>query len=46
MEFATSVFINSFIATPPDIDGIREPVFGSLLYKKQHHCPFNMEQAI
>jgi photosystem II P680 reaction center D1 protein len=30
---ATSVFIIAFIAAPPvDIDGIREPVFGSLLY--------------
>jgi photosystem II P680 reaction center D1 protein len=30
---ATSVFIIAFIATPPiDIDGIREPVSGSLLY--------------
>ncbi|PHT94548.1 Photosystem II protein D1 [Capsicum annuum] len=30
---ATSVFIISFIAAPPvDIDGIREPVSGSLLY--------------
>ncbi|MCD9645238.1 hypothetical protein HAX54_034006, partial [Datura stramonium] len=31
---ATSVFIIAFIATPPvDIDGIREPVSGSLLYE-------------
>ncbi|PHU24652.1 Photosystem II protein D1 [Capsicum chinense] len=30
---ATSVFIIAFIAAPPvDIDGIREPVLGSLLY--------------
>ena len=30
---ATSVFIIAFIAAPPvDIDGIREPVAGSLLY--------------
>ncbi|MBA0814730.1 hypothetical protein Gohar_020538 [Gossypium harknessii] len=30
----TFVFIIAFIATPPiDIDGIREPVFGYLLYK-------------
>ncbi|KAK9661224.1 hypothetical protein RND81_O146000 [Saponaria officinalis] len=30
---ATSVFIIAFIAAPPvDIDGIREPVSGSLLY--------------
>ncbi|XXG85796.1 hypothetical protein AAC387_Pa11g0815 [Persea americana] len=30
----TSVFIIAFIAAPPlDIDGIREPVFGSLLYE-------------
>jgi photosystem II P680 reaction center D1 protein len=30
---ATSVFIIAFIASPPvDIDGIHEPVFGSLLY--------------
>jgi photosystem II P680 reaction center D1 protein len=30
---ATSVFIIGFIAAPPvDIDGIREPVSGSLLY--------------
>jgi photosystem II P680 reaction center D1 protein len=29
----TSIFIISFIATPPvDIDGIREPISGSLLY--------------
>jgi photosystem II P680 reaction center D1 protein len=32
---ATSVFIIAFIAAPPvDIDGIREPVSGSLLYGK------------
>ncbi|KAL3502468.1 hypothetical protein ACH5RR_036917 [Cinchona calisaya] len=32
---ATSVFIIAFIAAPPvDIDGIHEPIFGSLLYKK------------
>ncbi|KAL0402526.1 UNVERIFIED_CONTAM: Photosystem II protein D1 [Sesamum latifolium] len=31
---ATSVFIIAFIAAPPvDIDGIREPVSGSLLYR-------------
>ena len=30
---ATSVFIIAFIANPPvDIDGIREPVSGSLMY--------------
>ena len=30
---ATSVFIIAFIAAPPvDIDGIREPVSGSLMY--------------
>ena len=30
---ATSVFIIAFIVAPPvDIDGIREPVSGSLLY--------------
>lgn len=30
---ATSVFIIAFVAAPPvDIDGIREPVAGSLLY--------------
>ncbi|ESW10619.1 hypothetical protein PHAVU_009G224400, partial [Phaseolus vulgaris] len=30
---ATSVFIIAFIVAPPlDIDGIREPDFGSLLY--------------
>ena len=30
---ATSVYIIAFIAAPPvDIDGIREPVAGSLLY--------------
>jgi photosystem II P680 reaction center D1 protein len=30
---ATSVFIIAFIVVPPvDIDGIREPIFGSLLY--------------
>ena len=30
---ATSVFIVAFIAAPPvDIDGIREPVSGSLMY--------------
>jgi photosystem II P680 reaction center D1 protein len=30
---ATSVFIIAFIAAPPvDIDGIREPVSGSLLF--------------
>jgi photosystem II P680 reaction center D1 protein len=30
---ATSVFIIAFLAAPPvDIDGIREPVSGSLLY--------------
>ena len=30
---ATSVFIIAFIAAPPvDIDGIREPVSGSLIY--------------
>jgi photosystem II P680 reaction center D1 protein len=30
---ATSVFIIAFIANPPvDIDGIREPVSGSLIY--------------
>jgi photosystem II P680 reaction center D1 protein len=30
---ATSVFIIAFIAAPPvDIDGIREPVSGSVLY--------------
>jgi photosystem II P680 reaction center D1 protein len=30
---AASVFIIAFIAAPPvDIDGIREPVSGSLLY--------------
>jgi photosystem II P680 reaction center D1 protein len=30
---ATSVFIIAFIAAPPvDIDGIREPVSGALLY--------------
>ena len=30
---ATSVFIIAFVAAPPvDIDGIREPVSGSLLY--------------
>ena len=33
---ATSVFIIAFIAAPPvDIDGIREPVSGSL--RKQYH---------
>jgi hypothetical protein len=32
---ATSVFIIAFIAAPPvDIDGIREPVSGSLLYER------------
>ena len=35
---ATSVFIIAFIAAPPvDIDGIREPVSGSLIIWKQHH---------
>ncbi|KAJ4737959.1 Photosystem II protein D1 [Rhynchospora pubera] len=35
---ATSVFIIAFIAAPPvDIDGIREPVSGSLLYGKQYY---------
>ena len=30
---ATSIFIIVFITAPPvDIDGIREPIFGSLLY--------------
>ena len=34
---ATTCFIIAFIAAPPvDIDGIREPVAGSLLYGKQH----------
>ena len=33
MLSATSVFIVAFIAAPPvDIDGIREPVSGSLMY--------------
>ena len=32
---ATTVFIIAFIAAPPvDIDGIREPVSGSLMYRK------------
>ena len=32
-DTSTSVFIIAFVAAPPvDIDGIREPVFGSLLY--------------
>ena len=32
---ATTVFIVAFIAAPPvDIDGIREPVSGSLMYRK------------
>ena len=40
---ATTCFIIAFIGAPPvDIDGIREPVAGSLLWK-QHHlwscCP-------
>jgi photosystem II P680 reaction center D1 protein len=29
---ATTCFIIAFIAAPPDIDGIREPVAGSLMY--------------
>jgi photosystem II P680 reaction center D1 protein len=30
---ATSVFITAFVAAPPvDVDGIREPISGSLLY--------------
>ena len=38
---ATSVFIIAFIAAPPvDIDGIREPVSGSLIFgnnvRRQH----------
>jgi photosystem II P680 reaction center D1 protein len=35
---ATTCFILAFIAAPPvDIDGIREPVAGSLVVWKQHH---------
>ena len=35
---ATLCFIIAFIAAPPvDIDGIREPVAGSLMYWQQHH---------
>jgi photosystem II P680 reaction center D1 protein len=35
---ATICFIIAFVAAPPvDIDGIREPVAGSLLVWKQHH---------
>jgi hypothetical protein len=38
---ATSVFIIAVIAAPPvDIDGIREPVSGSLLYRKVPTIPF------
>jgi len=37
---ATSVFIIAFIAAPPvDIDGIREPVSGSLLYGNNISAP-------
>ena len=36
---ATSVFIIAFIAAPPvDIDGIREPVSGSLMYGNNIIC--------
>ena len=35
---STVVFVTAFIAAPPvDIDGIREPLSGSLLYWQQHH---------
>jgi photosystem II P680 reaction center D1 protein len=35
---ATTCFIIAFIAAPPvDIDGIREPVAGSLMYKQHHY---------
>jgi photosystem II P680 reaction center D1 protein len=35
---ATTCFIIAFIAAPPvDIDGIREPVAGSLMYGKHHY---------
>ena len=35
---ATACFVIAFIAAPPvDIDGIREPVAGSLILGKQHH---------
>jgi photosystem II P680 reaction center D1 protein len=34
---AVSVYIIAFVAAPPvDIDGIREPVSGSLLFGKHH----------
>ncbi|KAL3646593.1 ATP synthase subunit H protein (Va0H) (atp6H) (Atp6v0e) [Castilleja foliolosa] len=39
---ATSVFIIAFIAAPPvDIDGIREPVSGSLLYQYYFRCHYS-----
>jgi photosystem II P680 reaction center D1 protein len=38
---AVSVFIIAFVAAPPvDIDGIREPVSGSLLYGNNISAPF------
>ena len=40
---ATSVFIIAFIAAPPvDIDGIREPVSGSLMYGNNISVPFSL----
>jgi photosystem II P680 reaction center D1 protein len=35
---AVTCYIIAFVAAPPvDIDGIREPVAGSLTVRKQHH---------
>jgi group II intron reverse transcriptase/maturase len=44
---ATSVFIIGFIAAPPvDIDGIREPVSGSLLYGNNISAPRSYDFGI
>jgi photosystem II P680 reaction center D1 protein len=45
---ATSCYIIAFIAAPPvDIDGIREPVAGSFIIRKQHHqwCSYSSSNA-
>ena len=37
---ATTVFVVAFVAAPPvDIDGIREPVSGSLIYGQMNEPP-------
>ena len=46
---ATTCFIVAFIAAPPvDIDGIREPVAGSLMYelRRGQHAAFNMHGPV